>query len=64
MCKECSPTRKARVARMEVQAERLGDLQNFLTAAAVPVLPTVAVVAGLGAMAALTQMIESIHIPL
>lgn len=40
MCKECSPRRAARVARMEVQAERLGDLQKFVVAG--PVLPFVA----------------------
>ena len=31
MYKECSPKRAARVARMEAQAERLGQLQNFLS---------------------------------
>jgi hypothetical protein len=42
MCKECSPARAKRVARMEVQAERLGDLQKFFVGS--PLLPVVAAV--------------------
>lgn len=46
MCKECSPKRAARVARMEVQAERLGDLQNFVVGS--PLLPVLAAVVLVG----------------
>ena len=30
MCAECSPERTARIDRGYAQAERLGDLQNFV----------------------------------
>lgn len=46
MCKECSPKRAARVARMERQAEAIGDLQKFVVRS--PLLPLVAAVALVG----------------
>jgi hypothetical protein len=40
MCKECSPQRAERVAKMERQAAALGDLQKFVVDG--PLIPLVA----------------------
>lgn len=62
MCKECSPKRAAKAARLEVQAERLGDLQKFLNDA--PFVPAIVVLAAAAGIGAATKVIEGIHIPL
>jgi len=56
MCKECSPARAARVARMEVQAERLGDLQKFVVGS--PLLPLAAAVLLVGGSSVIDSVAE------